>query len=426
MQRDPRQAFPRLRQSLLQVFDACPQAAKFDIDHRSDWTSHPAARGTLSHRAIGRCLQEMERQGEDRIPVDVALDLFDEIARQHDLPLTSQDPLAATVVPVPLRELASSRVTVRTWAMYARFDPRLFAGIEKRLSTIVRYPDPDGQVVEREVTGQIDLLLIDGSTAFVWDWKDTFGIPSERLNGGDLPDGDNISPEGYFQLRVYALLVFATYPRVQRVVLCEAYPRYLSGSVKDRRGRLINPVRQATVDRYQLPDLEREIAVLVEQFDRSVMEDVWPAAPGSHCSWCSRPSACPILPEARREGRITSLQEAEQVAGLLQVLDAIRKQSSEALRAWSRAHGEVPVRSGKRPLVYGPVVRNRQDKPSRAQLEAHVAAGGKPGELFRSQEHVVFTTHSPDELHPHAKDTLAEEERMLEAMRQAAEARKAS
>jgi hypothetical protein len=417
--------FPRLRQSLLASFDACPLSARFDLEHRQGWSSSPAARGTLVHRTIARCLEVMEERDESTIPVDVALSIFDEVLRQADLPMEG-DKLGDEVVAIPLREVASARVTVRTWAMYSAFDVRQFAGVERRLSTTIAYPGPDGVAVEREVTGKLDLLLIDGPTAIVCDWKDTWGIPAER-RGREVvevdgpPVGDNVSEEGYFQQRCYALLVFRAYPRVQRVVLREVYPRYLSGRVADRRGRAINPVREAVVDRYALPEIEGEFAALVERFDRSAASGIWRPSPGGHCSYCPRPTACTVFPEARQEGRIASREEAERVAGRLTVLDALRGQATRALRAWSNLHGDVPIPDAKRPKVYGPVVRTRTTAPTAEEMSAHVARGGRPEELYRTQEHVAFVVHTPEEAHPHAQAAREEEQGLLASMHAAAE-----
>lgn len=420
--------FPRVRQSLLGTFDACALSARFDIDHRSHWTSHPAARGTLTHRVIAACLDHMVEHSQSRIPVDVAMDLFDEVMRQADLPMATDDPLGETVIGIPLREIASSRVTVRTWAMYSDYDVNDIVGIEKRLETVLTYADENGEVVERVFTAKPDLILIQdsGSLGIVNDWKDTWGIPGEKYSAEELAaTGDNISDEGYFQMRAGALLSFRRWPRLQRITFREVYPRYLSGKVKDRKGRLINPIRQATIDRYVLPELEAEFSAILERFDRSVETGVWTPAPGTHCSYCPRPRSCTIFPEARQEGRITSPEEAEVVAGRFTVLDAMKAQATKALKTWSNHHGDVPIRGAKTPKVYGPVVRQRTISPSAEAVAQHVAAGGKPQDLYRTEDYIAFVVHAPDEVHPHAAASRREEETLL-AMQRAAAARRSS
>ncbi len=414
--------FPRLRQSLLSTFDSCALSAKFDFEYRSGWSSHPAARGTLVHRVFAKCLQEMVAQNESRVPVDVALAVLDETIRQHDVGM-QEDGMNDVVVTVPLREIAEARIMVKTWAANSVWDPSKIASVEKRLSTMLVYPDDNGQPVYREFTGKLDMLLIEEDTAIVVDWKSSWSLPSEKLETPDVPSGDNVSDEGYFQMRAYALLVLRTYPRIQRVVLQEVYPRYRSGKSVDRKGRPINPVRQATIYRAELQDIEVEMNALVERFDRSYQADVWTPSPGSHCSYCPRVSACTILPEARAEGRIESQEDAEDLAARLMVAKSRVKQITDALRPWSEEHGDVPVKSAKGRKVYGPVIRTRKKTWKPEQIDAHVARGGRVEDMPTEEEYRTFTVHSPEEQHPTAA-AIAQEEQILLAMEKELAARK--
>lgn len=415
--------FPVIRQSALSDFDNCALTSKFGTDYEQGFSSHPAARGQMVHRAIAKCLEEMEAEGRDTPDVDRALTILDEVIRQHDVPMDG-DPLGEEVVPIPLREIAQARIDLKTWALYTRWAVRDFAGIEKRLETTLVYPGPGGEAVERRVTGKLDLLLIEqrGEHAIVVDWKSTWGIPTEtRAEYAD----DKISEEGYFQQRFYALLVFRHYPRVQHVTLREFYPRYASGQSLDRKGRPINPVREATIDRWALKEIEPEMAALVERFDRAYETGKFRPAPGSHCAYCVRPEACTIFPGARGVGRIGSQDEAERLAGRLNVVKALQKQTTTALRAWANAHGEVRVRDAKRPRVYGPVVRLETRKPDADEIRAAIARGQNPDELYEKREVVEFCIHTPEEEHPHAAAARREEEALL-AMERAAEARRAA
>lgn len=412
-----------VRQSLLSTYDVCALATKFDLELRQGWSSHAAATGQILHRAFAKCLAEMVAHNETRVPVGVALTVLEECFRQHDVPMAGH-PLEDHVVSIPLRWQAEARIIMRTWAGNSVWNPDQIASVERRLTAILRYPDGKGGHVDRGFTGKPDVLLIDGVIGTVLDYKTGWGIPSEgtqRSAEGLASEGDNISDEGFFWMRSYALLVFHRYPRLQRLVFREVYPRYLSGRAKDRKGRPINPVRQATIDRTDLPQIEQELSALIERFDRSVETGVWRPAPGTHCSFCPRPAACTIFPEARAEGRISSPEEAERVAGRLAVLDALKDQTTKALRSWSRAHGPVRIRNPKQSKVYGPVVRTRTMKPDAAVVAAHVAKGGKPEDLYVPEEYVTFVVHSPEEVHPHAAEAAQEEQVLLEMERAAAE-----
>lgn len=404
--------FPIVRQSLLSDADNCMLTSAFSVAYERGWSSEDAARGQIVHRTIAKALElllEKAARGEyeERIPVDVVVDdLLVQVIRQADVEMQSVDGLGEDVTGIPLRQIAQARISLKAWAANQRFTVREIAGVEKRLATVLVYPDPEtGEAIYRTFTGKLDLLLMHGDEAVVVDWKDTFGIPPES----------SISEEGYFQQRAYAKLVFDTYPRIQRVTLREFYVRYSSGKVQDRKGRPINPVREATVDRYVLPEIDGELNALVERFDRAHQVGVFKPTPGSHCSYCVRPTACPIFPKARRKGRIASRAEAEQAAGELVVARAAADQAADALRKWSNLHGDVDVKDAKRPRKFGPVVRQERRAPSLEEVRAATQEGRPLDELYVTKDVVKFAVHSPEEEHPFAKAAREEEEMLLAA-----------
>jgi hypothetical protein len=415
--------FPKVRQSLLATFDACGLATRFELEHRQGWSSHRAALGQIVHRTLARCFEAMEDAGEEQIPVDVAMTIYDEVIRQADVPLEG-DHLGDEDVPIPLRLIAEGRIIVKTFALYTRWSVSDFVGIERRYDTILTYPDGNGGHVERVFTTKPDLVMIgpSGEHATVVDHKTGWGLPPEHP---DTVGDDALSEGGYFQQRAHALVVFRAYPRVQRVTSREFYPRYASGTVTDRKGQPLSPVREATIDRWALPEVEAEMSALIERFDRAYESSVWRPSPGTHCAYCVRPEACTIFPGARVEGRIGSQVEAERLAGRLQVLDALKRQTTKALRAWSDAHGDVRVKDAKRPRVYGPVVRDQRVTPTPEEVRAAVARGEDPAGLYGSKQVVSFVVHTPEEEHPHAAAARREEEALLAMERAADERRKA-
>jgi len=425
--------FPRIRQSDLATFDNCALQWYFDDAWRQGWSSHPAAAGTLLHRVFQKCVVDMIANGENQVPVDHALVELNEQLRQHDVPLHAPDSYSEVVLNVPSKWRYEARIIVKAWAQNMVWDTHLIALVEKRLSMTVAYPDGEGGVVERELTGKPDVVLVDDITATVVDYKTGWGIPSEgrKRSREDLAgDGDNISEEGFFWMRFYAALVFLRWPRIQRVILRELYPRFLSGRATDSGGRPINPVRQASIDRYELDDIMAELAALVERFDRAIEageeEEVgqraWTPSPGTHCSYCPGILQCPIPDDARGEGRIRDRAHAEEVAGYLNVSRGISDQMADALRGWTRAHGPVDVKDAKRPRVYGPVVRTRKVSPSRNRIAEAITRGENVDDLYEEEEYTVFALHQPEEEHPTVRAAREEEELML-AMEKAAEER---
>lgn len=391
--------FPTLRQSLLASFDACAMQARMDMDYRQGWSGHPQARGTIAHRAIARCLEVMARENASRIEPDQALAILRDTLRQHDV--EPQD-----VLTIPSSEIKDLRWMLVSWAHNTEWDIENLVDIEQRLERVVRYDNPLGGWVERRLTGQLDALFIEGERAdhaIVPDWKSGWALPPES----------EMSEGSYFQQRWYAILVFGNYPSVQKVTLREFYLRYASGS-PGRDGKPKSPIREATIYRDDIEDIEEEFSALAERFDRAYEHGglpwdeealelvergkaetdpekradlrkqyrnyvgLWAPAPGAHCSHCPRPQACPIFPTARGEGEITSPEQAERVAAELIVAQSVAKQRSAALRAYSSSHGPVPVRAAKDPnRVMGYVPARRIERPTRDAVErAIVEAGG--------------------------------------------------
>jgi DNA-directed RNA polymerase subunit F len=346
---------PAVRQSLLSAFDDCALSAYFTMAHGQLWSTHPQARGTIMHRAIAECLRTMQAQQEDTIPVSEALEILHEVLWQRDIP-------DEELVRVPVRQVSELRRFISKFAADNSFDVKAIVDIEKRLAGKITYVLPEtGEVVERVLTGQLDLLMYKPPQgALVVDWKDTWGLPpdhSEQDAKGEEDDGSGLSWHGYFQQRFYAWLVFVNYPKVQSVTLREFYIRKTEP-------------RPATVHRSRLHLIEQELAFLIAAFDAAVaqgkppwpyrLEDTlmsdgsvqrgvgkWRPTPGKHCGFCLRPGQCPIEDEARREGAISSQAMADRYAAEFMVASEVRQRRMDALKVWVDAHGPVIVKWAK-------------------------------------------------------------------------------
>lgn len=394
---------PGLRQSTLSAFDSCALQSKFDVEYRKGWSGHPQSRGTMFHAFAAKAFREMVAQGEGRLEVDVALAILHECLRQDDLP-------ADQVVPIPMKQVADLYWVVKKWAFDNEFNIQNLVDVEQRLKASVHYPDTDGSAVERVVSGQLDALLVEGDNldhAICLDWKDTWALPGPT----------EVSFEGYFQQRFYAFLVLESYPAVQQVTLREFYVRY-------------SEPREAVIYRDQLDDIRDEIAALVERFDRAYHHDAeaqaqhdelmakaeslpeadvdlkergpgewsrfWKPAPGKQCGYCSRPTACTIFPTARREGRISSQDEAELVAGQVLVATAALAQSKEAVKVWIEKNGPLNVRDPKGKTEMGYRESIRTERPSKDKMEEAVAMGIDPASLYIEKKGTRFSQYRPD------------------------------
>lgn len=357
-----------IRQSELSAFDQCALSASFERATRNkNWATYPQARGSLVHRILGKCLLAMVEMREGSIPVDAALAIMHECLRQHDVP-------ADEVLNVPMHEVKDIYWIVKKWAHNTEWSIENLVAVEERLYAPVVYYGPDGEMVERTITGQIDALFVERADhAIVLDWKDTFS----------LPPVSEVSLKGYFQQRLYAFLVMIAYPSIQRVTLREFYVRY-------------SEVREASISREELDDVRMEVTALVERYDRAFREKTFPPAPGHHCGFCLRPEACPIPINLRREGKIIDAVDAQRTARQLVVGAAVAKQARAALQAWSDANGPVPVRDAKGPRQFGYVASERVERPTRQALETALALGDvNVDKLYRKALTTRYVEHVP-------------------------------
>lgn len=390
------QRYPSLRQSLLSSFDDCALRAYFDVAHGQLWSTQPQARGTIMHRVIAECLRTMRKEQEDTIPVSEALEILHEVLlqqRQWDPETQTHVPIPdEEIVRIPLKQIGELRRFTAKFARDNEFDIRHVVDIERRLKATVKYPHPvTGEVIERELTGQLDCLMFqppkrpgDVPGALVIDWKDTWGVPPDHAEGeakGDEDDGSGLSWHGYFQQRFYAWLLMKNYPNVEKVTLQEFYIRKAEA-------------RPATVYRKRLHLIEAELALLAAAIDAAFaqgkpawpykLEDTlkasapdelreqvenggleladipqwvhpgvgkWRPSPGKHCGFCLTPGECPIEDEARGEGAISSKAMAERWAAEWLVAQEVGKRRRDALRVYVDAKGPVIIKWAKGRMV---------------------------------------------------------------------------
>jgi hypothetical protein len=399
--------FPEVRQSLMASFDNCALATKFDIQFRHGWSHSYQARGEMFHRFASRALRTMARQMEDTIPVDAALEILHEVLRQEDVDrecprcgsgrirkgvtkrgmrycLSCRRQFETEFIRVPSDMVAELYWVVKKWAHDNSFDVKNLVDVEKRLTARVAYTDPTtGLKVWRTITGKPDALLVEGAFdehAVVLDWKDMWRLPAET----------EIGFGGYFQQRWYAFLIFVNYPSVERVTLREFYVRK-------------SVPREATLTKAVVfDDIAAELGALLYQFDRCVEENLWVPSPGYHCGYCPMPQRCPIHPEARGSGRITTPEEAMQAAAEFVVGQAIVNQKRQQLAPWCEMNGPVPVRDAKGRRVVGFRDTAKTYRPKQKEIDEQERLLGRQltsGEL-KAMERVVpgteLTTFVPN------------------------------
>lgn len=412
--------FPTVRQSRLATFDRCALSASFDETYRSGWSGHPQARGTIFHRFAARALEQMAVQNEKSIPTDAAIEILEDALRQDDVdrecPTCGQAVEYINVkglpklkcvaghlhspefVNLPMSEVKDLRWVVVKWATENEFDIDNLVDVEQRLSAFVRYPAGDGTHVDRKLTGALDaVFLAEVDHAVVLDWKDTWALPAPTEVGFD----------GYFQQRFYAWLVFRNYPSIEKVTLREFYVRY-------------SEPREATVWRSDIEDVERELAALVERYDRAFTQEMFPPAPGAHCQFCPRPTSCPIFPAVRREGTITDEATARRFAAEATVAKSALAQRTDALKAWATVHsGGVEISDHKGKRVWGFRERKRVSRPSIEDMEKAMREnrGQITPEVMKSLYREAKTTRFEPHVPSPIEDT-ADDAKLMDALAQ--------
>lgn len=314
------------RQSLLRGFETCPRRTlhemKLPDDLSTGNTGALADTGSAMHAVFAEILRKLKRTGVEQPSTGEALD-------------TMRRVLIAGEWVLPADERHTLGELVMAFASYHRWPTRRILGIEDRLS--VELLCPDGEF--RTLTGQPDLLIAlppDGieitDHKSGWPRKDPRKAPApgEAIRGLEY-----LSERGHFQLDCYGVLVLNRYPSAQYVKLAERY--YRTGG----------PPREATLGRNELGEVERQIATQMMLLDRAISEGdespLWRPRPGRHClRQCPVARSCPIPAEQRGMGALDSPEAANAEAARFVVVDALRQQQRDALKAYHEETGEAP------------------------------------------------------------------------------------
>ena len=192
-----------------------------------------------------------------------------------------------------------------------------------------------------------------------------FAPPSQRRNMTDAETGEvrrtegRLSDMGYVQQIVYGWLVLRNYPSIQKVTEREYY-------VLARE----DPVREASVERWEIERIEDVLSSVVARMDAAVEEDAelqarraaaraagkpvpdgrWFPVPGTHCGFCPGRSRCPIRDEV---GIPATVEDASRLAREWHVAAEARKERTPFLKGWVDAHGPVPIAHAKGRRVVG-------------------------------------------------------------------------
>lgn len=352
-----------LRQSLLAAFDRCPLSARFDVEGFRDYSTGPQAFGSVFHEIALRMFVALrdsrddhdrcERQMSTEEAVNVAREVMADPAMPHLNTAQMHDMISLVC------KFCDRKWTPENFMTIGREHERLYADIRC----------PDGKV--RTLTGLPDLVGVnypDGVT--IVDLKTSFAVPPaprdrntvvacpkcaaprdmKCVNGKGTETSSHperaklaagvpvqgrqyLSERGIFQLDAYSYLLMRNTPAVQWCKLFELFVRK-------------NEVREAILTRDDLEHVEHHLGIELQRLDTALQEGpaskLWEPRDGKHCSYCPRPSHCPIDPEERGEYAITDDEMADEYARRYLRSDGLRDGYRKAMAHWFETTGYAP------------------------------------------------------------------------------------
>ncbi len=248
---DSASALPSLSPSRAGDFRVCPRLYRFRVvEGLPEQPNESAARGTLVHAVLERLFDLPVAQRSLRQALDLVAPTW---AHLCDLDPDLERLGSPTAWP------CSAEPALRGY--FDLEDPSLYqpVGRELRLEA-----ELEGRLAIRGVIDRLDEAA-DGRLRVV-DYK-TGRCPPPGREAGAM-----------FQLKFYALLVWAAFGRLPSVLRL----MYLGDGV----------ILEHVPDERELVALSRLLLALGEAVDRAHSEDDWPAAPGGRCRWCSFVARC--------------------------------------------------------------------------------------------------------------------------------------
>jgi PD-(D/E)XK nuclease superfamily len=317
-----------VRQSTLRMFSLCPLATSWAMEQDGDWTSEEAALGTVAHGVLECILKDLKMSGEQCIGFDRALELMGQAATDPEMPVLGSEALAdLKILTLQLAKMEWSASHI------VALEDRLWADVSC----------PDGK--NRRVTGKPDFVMRGSQhgEAICGDLKTGWAAPppAPRDDNWTKDQGKPyLSERGLFQLDLNALLVMRRWKGIRTVVLREWHLRHAT-------------TREAWLTRDELPEVERRVGILLQQFEQMQTGERKPEArAGTHCkSMCPNAAACPIPPAERRSSRVgngelLTLEQELEAAEVYAAVCAQKDRLSDALKSACEGGHAIPVQGG--------------------------------------------------------------------------------
>lgn len=351
-----RDVIPRpdvFRQSLLASWETCPRRTRFALQSPDDlaigWVQSTGDLGTAFHAIAAEMARAIWAHGEpggQKMPTQEAMEIGRETYRKLGIVLPTADRHA-------LRQM------VLRWCSYP-WVPGSILAIEQRLTLDILCEDG----VTRTLKGQPDLILSDPPDGIViLDYKTSKGKPSAPRGSnpepGEIVEGKSyLSDRGHYQLDTYGLLALKgtlddgtrLVPSATRATLRELHLR--SGHI--RQASLQTGGEQDDLE-HVLTDIRDHMQMLDEAIAAGPKSPLFKPRPGSHCHRkCPVARSCPVPPEQRGIGALSTQAQADREAEIFAAWEAKHDQARERLKAWEE-NGNPPGRPNSREEVrWGP------------------------------------------------------------------------
>jgi len=357
-------------QTMLNYHDRCDRAAYLYRRWSGGAPAHALNRGTLFHIFAERGLRHMIDEDEPQLAPEVGKDIMLDVLRDNP------------TLAVPARERDVLRELAWNWCEGTTInDPRRrIVGIEEPMTL---------KIGPWTIRARIDLIL-QGQYLDVTDWKTSWALDDsvEFEASGELivdPRSGKAKWGGNFQTQVYATLLafganadgLALGHDIDFFRLRYAYPRWLR-----RKGPTAElATKECVVRREQLIDFRLDLEVQLDRLEASLDSGEWQPTPGTHCSECPAPRACPLPRHLRGDSQLpldAPLEEATALAQWWNFTTADTRDVKRRLKAWAKVSGPIPIGTDLELVFSDSVVEEIRDKPAMFTAMAEAAEYGKP------------------------------------------------
>lgn len=245
---------------------------------------------------------------ENKVDTDYAK--FDEIKHKHLFELQEFQIQEALMI---LENIKNNF----NWSSYNEFE---IIDLEKRYAINSKLEITDDE--QPYLSGGIDLVYIDGDTAYIVDYKTVRAIYTKQYMKDSL------------QRRIYALLIMKKYPQVQTTRFAFNFVRY--GFQSD----------YFDLHRDELETLEPLIVAEIEALGSLLSEEKPPEpSAGDHCVLCEARANCPAYKNAFVEvEQIYSEDDAKRLYGAYKLASLRVKNMEKILKLWIESNQNIRLK----------------------------------------------------------------------------------